>query len=77
MTDTSKGNPAAVSAKEALERSLLALNDWIHTYAPEMCDADDVARSRSRIRNQGGTLAYLADITLEVRQAIAALEEQP
>ena len=41
---------------------LLVLDDWVHQYAPEFCNDDSVARTRSRIAAHGGTLAYIADM---------------
>lgn len=57
-------------AREALEQSVLALEDWLHTYAPDECGKDDVARTVSRIWNRGGTLAYIAEVQHANRQAL-------
>lgn len=47
---------------EALEASRIALDDWLNTYAAEHCDARRVCEAYERIKNNGGTLSYLADI---------------
>jgi len=47
-----------------------ALDDWINTYASEFCGADRVAAAGKRIMDQGGTLAYIADIQEENRKAL-------
>ena len=46
-----------------------ALGDWLHTYAPEFCDKKYVKESRNRIREKGGTLAYIADLQMEIFKA--------
>jgi hypothetical protein len=56
--------------QRALARSVTALDDWINTYASEFCDADRVAAAGKRIMDQGGTLAYIADIQEENRKAL-------
>ena len=56
-------------ACEALDICILALDDWTHTYASELCDEAAVDRSLGRM--QSGTLAYIADVR---RQAIEARE---
>jgi hypothetical protein len=55
----------------ALERSRLAIDDWLHLFAPELCNADDVARSRSRVMAVG-TLAYIADVQQQNRIALGS-----
>lgn len=47
---------------EALKASRIALDDWLNTYAAEHCDARRVCEAYERIKNNGGTLSYLADI---------------
>lgn len=59
----------------ALERSITALDDWIHIYAPEHCHAAKVKRSRERIQDEGGTLHYIAVVQQQNRNAIAQLEK--
>jgi hypothetical protein len=63
-------------AREALERSVTALNDWLHVYAPEFCGDDHVAESRARI-GEYGTLAYIAHVQEKNRAALQALGKRP
>lgn len=49
--------------RAALERSTQALDDWVVTYASELCLEASVSASRARILEGGGTLAYVAQIT--------------
>lgn len=69
--------PALLSAIEAKDRALMscevALNDWVHTYAPELCDASAVKATNERIA-QDGTLGYIADRLKIARQAIGGSE---
>jgi hypothetical protein len=51
-----------IEAKASIKIADYALNAWTHTYAPEMCDADDVAKARAHIESYGGTLAYIASV---------------
>lgn len=50
--------------RAVVEAAQVALNDWLLTYASDMCHASDVDAARARIRQAGGTLAYISD-TLE------------
>ena len=43
-----------------------ALVDWTHTYAPEFCDKKIVAEARKRISDNGGTLAYIANLHIKI-----------
>lgn len=54
----------------ALQRSAVALDDWLNTYASELCDVEQVAEARARI-SEAGTLAYIADVQQQNRAAIA------
>ena len=42
-----------------------ALNAWIHCYAPEFCKKEYVAETYKKIREAGGTLAFIADAVQE------------
>lgn len=64
----------------ALAASSKAVDDWLHTYAGDMCGADHVADTNLRINEAGGVLAYIADVQQGTRQALsgdgsAALKE--
>lgn len=56
---------------EALETSRQALRDWVHTYAPELCNDGMVKQSLARIEEHGGTLVYIADAMKEIKEALA------
>ena len=75
MNNAQPTTELAEAMEAALERADLALADWLHHYAPELCHKDDVARTRSRIANQGGTITYISDVAQEVRTAIKLLKE--
>ena len=47
-----------------------ALDDWLHVHAPEHCHQKDVAESQDRILEAGGTIAYIADVQSEIREAL-------
>ena len=53
----------------ALERAALCLNDWLHIYAPDQFDPDDVARSTSRVKYHG-TIAYISDALSAISAAL-------
>jgi hypothetical protein len=67
--------------REALERSKVALDDWLHVYAGDMCDPQKVAESVARISEAGATLAYIAKVQKQNRaalaQSVAAYPELP
>lgn len=63
------GNDEAL--REALERSVQAIDDWLNVYAEEMCDPARVAEARGRIWAGGGTLAYIAEVQQQNRRALA------
>lgn len=54
----------------ALARSMIAIDDWLNTFASEFCDTDRVAQAYSRISYNGGTLAYIADVQKQNREAL-------
>lgn len=62
--------------RQALEDSILSIDDWLNTYASEMCDQARVKEARERIREAGGTLAYIADIQEANRRALAELDAE-
>jgi hypothetical protein len=65
----------AATLREALERSVLALDDWVSTHAPEECSEVRVANARSRI-GPIGTLAYIAAVQEQNREALARARTQ-
>ena len=59
-----------VDLTKALERSVMAIDDWLHQYAGEFCDEHDVKETGKRISQNGGTLAYIADVQARNREAL-------
>lgn len=59
------------SFRAALERSSVALEDWVNIYAPEFCNKGRVREADVRIHAHGGTLAYIADVQQQARDALA------
>ena len=55
---------------KALELSMTALDDWLNTYASEFCDEARVKEARERIMEEGGTLAYIADVQEQNHKAL-------
>ena len=55
--------------KRALERSSIALDDWLNIYASEFCNENRVAEARKRV-HEFGTIAYIADTQEENRNAL-------
>jgi len=66
---------ALASAREALAASIVAIDDWLHCYACEMCDEQYVQATTERIAEQGGTLAYIARVQKANRSAIAGAKQ--
>jgi hypothetical protein len=62
-----------IGMAKALESSIIAIDDWLHLYAPDICDDIDLAETTHRIENAGGPLAYIAKIQDENRKAITKL----
>lgn len=56
--------------REALERSRVAIDDWLNIHAPEFCDEARVAEARERIHAHGATLAYITDVQQQTRAAL-------
>jgi hypothetical protein len=55
---------------EALEASMVAIDDWLHTYAADLCTPEDVQASANRI-GEYGTLSYIAHVQERNRAALA------
>lgn len=60
---------------EALARSVIAIDDWLHQYAPDECAPKRVTETRDRIMSGGGTLAYIAGIQQQNRSALTSYRE--
>ncbi|MDR3533975.1 MAG: hypothetical protein P4L90_25845 [Rhodopila sp.] len=54
----------------ALIRSMTAIDDWLNTYASDFCDEARVKEASSRIGAEGGTLAYIARVQQQNREAL-------
>ncbi len=59
--------------RAALERSKVALDDWINTYASDFSSIAAVHAAARRFQHSGGTLAYIANIQ---RQNLEALKDE-
>ena len=56
------------------ERKLLrdcsvALDHWLHQYAPEFCEKGDVEKTAKTLYG-GGTLAYIAKLQQRIRKTL-------
>lgn len=58
-----------LALKGALERSIVCIDDWINTFAPEFCDEQRVKEAKERL-GAHGTLAYLAEVQEQNRAAL-------
>lgn len=70
---------AALKASHAelmkrLQTSMVAIDDWLHLYAPELCGEEHVRETHERIDAAGAPLAYIAETQEENRKALAAAE---
>lgn len=63
--------PAPDALREALQRSIVAIDDWLNTYASDLCDPKHVEEAENRI-GEYGTLAYIANVQEQNRAALAA-----
>lgn len=59
---------------EALAQNVTALDDWLHTYAHELCEPHHVRESAQRILTNGGTLSYIAELQRINREALAKVQ---
>ena len=56
--------------RAALMAADLALTDWVRMYAPEHCDTRHVFESGKRVSEAGGTLAYIAKVRKQIKEAL-------
>ncbi len=61
-----------VELESALKNSVTALDDWLNTYAAEMCDEKRVKEAMERI-GPFGTIGYIAHIQAANREALEQL----
>jgi len=64
----------AAVLKDALTRSMTALDDWLNLYAPDECNPDRVAEAKSRVW-PGGTIGYIAEVQAQNRAAMNGASE--
>ena len=48
--------------ESALDASRIGLDDWLNTWASELCDEARIKEAWDRIMQHGGTIAYTADL---------------
>ncbi len=53
----------------ALTQSVTALDDWLNTYAAELCDENRVQEAQDRIMEYG-TIGYIAHVQEANRKAL-------
>ena len=61
--------------RAALERSVIAINDWLHQYAGDVCNEESVAESAARV-GEYGTIGYIADVLEQNRCALEQIGEK-
>lgn len=59
----------------ALEIADLAIQDWLHIYASQECGEKDVSESMRRIKEHGGILGYITDVTKIAKAALPEFEK--
>ncbi len=59
-----------------LKRVKLALSDWIHCHAPDMCETYRVEETHKRIQDFGGTLYYIAKAVEDVEAVMGQVSEK-
>ncbi len=57
-----------------LDEVKVALNDWVRSYAPELCNEEHVAETRERLKD--GTLYYISKVSEKVGCEIKRLKER-
>ncbi len=55
---------------KALERSIVAIDDWLHLFAGEFCNEADVLESKKRVYEHG-TLSYISEVQSQIRAALS------
>lgn len=59
------------NTRQLLKEASEALDDWLHTFASELCDEKKVQESYDRIHAGGGTLYYIASLNQRIKQALS------
>lgn len=68
-------NAVEKNLRKALRRSNAALDDWVRSYAPDFVKQEHLDETLERIREGGGTLAYIADVKEGNQEALDAHNE--
>ena len=63
--------------RELLKKCRESLEIFVHTYAPEFCHEADLVKYGKIVKDSGGTLGYIAQLTEELDQAIKNIDEEP
>ena len=58
----------------ALNTSIVAIDDWLNTYAYDLCNEERVKEAGNRIKENGGTCYYIAITQEKNRQALPLAE---
>ena len=66
-------NPSVTKMRDATREAIVAMDTWINTYAPELCDAEQVKLARERLTH--GTLSYIAETTKKLKDALKSPSE--
>ncbi len=66
-------DPLLEEVEKELEESNTALLCWLHRYAPEECNTEDVRRTAQHVFDQGGTLFYIATRHKAIERLLARL----
>lgn len=69
-TPPSRSDAVNAGLRQALERSVVAIDDWLNTYAPDLCHEDRVKEAAFRI-SEHGTLWYIASVQEQNRAALS------
>ena len=56
--------------RAALERSVVAIDDWLNLSNPEPCGTERVREAGTRLWGHGGTIAYIANVQEQNRKAL-------
>lgn len=67
---------SAEKLRDALQMSIVALDDWLNIEFYDFCDEKRVAEARERV-HECGTIAYIARVQDANETALAAAKEKP
>jgi len=60
--------------REAIKHNMRAIDNWLNTYAAELCDTERVKEAVAEIGDGGGTLAYIAALQQSNRNLLRDTE---